>query len=251
MKQVAHRLFLITAFLLTLHPDGAAAEKQILNLAAASNLTYVMPALVKAFEKEHNHIRIRLSLASSGSLYMQIRQGAPYDLYLAADEKRPHLLYEEGLTKEEPFVYATGRLILWSQEKTDFSEGLKALISPRFKKIALANPKHAPYGEAARGALEEEGLWRMLESKLIFGENISQTAQFVQTGSAQAGFIAESMLKNKAMKEGSVYHIPEAGIIQRGVVLKGKFTDGARLFRDFLFSDKGRKILTEFGYGVD
>ena len=256
MKDLFQKLCAALTLLLLLPPGSADAKKDILHLAAASNLTYVMPELVKAFEKEHSQIRIRLSLASTGSLYMQIKQGAPYDLFLAADEKRPGLLFQEGLTEGEPFVYANGRLVLWGQEKTDFSKGITSLVSAEFKKIALANPKHAPYGEAAKSVLDEEGLWEKLKSKFIFGENISQTAQFVQSGSAQAGFIAESMLQSEVMKKGSIFHIPKDrhnSIIQRGVILKGKkkFAEGARLFRDFLFSDQGREILTEFGYGVN
>ncbi|MBE9503461.1 MAG: molybdate ABC transporter substrate-binding protein [Proteobacteria bacterium] len=256
MKDFFHKLCAALTLLPALCPSSADAREDILNVAAASNLTYVMPELVKAFEEQFSHIRIRLSLASTGSLYMQIKQGAPHDLFLAADEKRPRLLFQEGLTEEEPFAYASGRLVLWSPVKTDFSKGIKSLTSVEFKKIALANPKHAPYGEAAKAILDKEGLWDRLKSKFIFGENISQTAQFVQSGSAQAGFIAESMLKSEAMKKGSIYRIPhdrDNRIIQRGVILKGKkkFTKGARLFRDFLFSGKAREILTEFGYGVN
>lgn len=241
---------------LTFTCAAADAGQSILNIAAASNLTYVMPEIIEAFEKGHNSVRVRLSLSSTGSLYTQIRNGAPYDIYLAADEKMPALLYKDGLAEGEPFTYARGSLVLWSSRKTNFVEGVYALSSAVFKRIALANPRHAPYGEAARQVLEDAGLWEVLKPRFIFGENISQTAQFVQSGSAQAGFIAESMLKNPAMQGGSAYHIPDGShraIMQRGVILKrgGGSKEAAFLFRDFLFSERAREIFQRFGYGVD
>ncbi len=232
------------------------SEQKILNIAAASNLTYVMPRLIEAFGERYPEIDVRLSLSSTGNLYSQIRNGAPFHLFLAADEKRPLLLYREGLTAGKPFVYARGRLVLWSSGKVNFIEGVYALSSPVFGRIAVANPRHAPYGEAALEVLREAGLLEVLKPRLIYGENVSQTAQFVQSGAAQAGFIAESLLVNPAMKGGTSFMIPDGSyreILQRGVVLKRdpSGATGAGLFRDFLFSDTARRILTEFGYGVD
>lgn len=235
---------------------GAAYASDQLNIAAASNLTYVMPKIIKVFEEKHEDIKVRLSLSSTGSLYSQIINGAPFDLFLAADEIRPRLLSEKGLTEGKPFTYARGALVLWSSEGINFVEGLYVLSSPNIRKVALANPKHAPYGEAAREVLEEAGLWEVLKEKFIFGENIGQTAQFVQSGSAQIGFIAESHLHNPAMQGGSFYRIPEGSykaLIQRGVILNGERKNivAASKFRDFLASEEAKKILRDFGYGVE
>ncbi len=234
---------------------STAYSAETLNIAAASNLTYVMPKIIEAFEAGNSSVKVRLSLASTGNLYAQIKNGAPFDLYLAADEKRPALLYQSGMTEGEPFVYAEGRLVLWSNKKLNLVEGLYVLSSPKIKRVALANPKHAPYGVAAREALVEAGLWSVLKDKFIYGENISQTAQFVQSGAAQAGFIAESLLHTPAMEGGSFYRIPEGSfepILQRCVVLKRKGGNlaAARQFRDFLSSKVAREILIRYGYGV-
>ncbi len=252
-------LFKLCAFVplwLMLFPGITLSGQQTLNIAAASNLTRVMPELIKAFEEENEDIRVRLSLASTGNIYTQIKNGAPFDLFLAADEARPALLQREGHTRGEPFVYARGNLVLWSSEKVIFVEGVFALSSPRYKKIAIANPSHAPYGEAARKVLEEAGLLEVLQKKLIIGENISQTAQFVHTGSAQAGFIAESLLNNPAMQGGTALKIPQdtyPPILQRGVIIRRKKGNpaAAEKFRDFLFKDKAKTILKTYGYGVD
>ena len=234
---------------------GTANSATILNIAAASNLTYVMPALIKSFEDRHKDIKVRLSLASTGNIFSQIKNGAPFDVFLSADSLRPDLLFDAGMTIGGPFTYATGRLVLWSDKKMNFVEGLFVLSSPKIKKIAIANPRHAPYGAAARSALEEAGLWEVLKDKLIYGENVGQTAQFVKSGSAQAGFIAESMLKSPAMQDGSSYNLPAGSydaITQRGVIIKrDKSLAAAMLFRDFLLSGRARNIFKEFGYGVN
>ena len=227
---------------------GPASASDTLNIAAASNLTYVMPEIIKAFEKENKGMEVRLSLASTGSIYSQLMNGAPYDIFLSADELRPRLLYEEGMTEGEPFTYARGRLILWSSGREGFPEGIASLLSPGIKKIAMANPKHAPYGEAARRSLEKAGLLETLKGKLIFGENVGQTAQFVLSGSAQAGFIAESMLKVPAIRKGSFYRLPPGSvdsIVQLGVIIKrkGRNESAALLFKEFLYHERAKEIL--------
>ena len=144
------KLFTFSLLIFALFPKSSYSGQKILYVAAASNLTYVMPKMVKAFEEKEGDIKVRLSLASTGSLFMQIINGAPYDIFLAADEKRPSLLFEQSLTEGEPFIYGSGRLVLWSSLKSDLSGGIKILTSSQYKRIALANPKHAPYGEAAK-----------------------------------------------------------------------------------------------------
>ncbi len=243
----------VTLCLTTL--TGTAQSATTLNIAAASNLTYVMPDIVKSFEERHKDIKVRLSLASTGNIYSQVRNGAPFDVFLSADSLRPDLLFKDGMTIGEPFTYARGGLVLWSDKKMNFVEGLFVLSSSKIKKIAIANPRHAPYGEAAKSALEGAGLWEVLKHKLIYGENVGQAAQFVKSGSVQVGFISESMLKSPAMQGGSSYILPAGSygtITQRGVIIKrDKALAPAMLFRDFLLSSSAKTIFKEFGYGVD
>jgi molybdate transport system substrate-binding protein len=232
---------------------GTANSTTTLNIAAASNLTYVMPRLIKSFEGIHKDIKVSLSLASTGNIYSQIKNGAPFDIFLSADHERPDLLFNEGMTIDKPFTYAKGGLVLWSNKKINFVEGLFVLSSAKIKRIAIANPRHAPYGAATRNALKSAGIWEVIEPKLIYGENVGQTAQFVKSGSAQVGFIAEAMLKSPAMQGGSSYILPVGTfetITQRGVILK-KAKPSAIIFRDFLLSDRAGHIFKEFGYGIE
>jgi len=251
------KIFITLGLCLSLAGPGIVhASGAVLNIAAAANLTYVMPEIIKAFESEHNGITVRLSLSSTGALYSQIRNGAPYDIFLAADEERPALLYDEGFTDGEAFIYATGSIVLVSSKNIDPGNGLKALLSPEFRKIAIANPKHAPYGMAAKEAMESAGIWELLQPRLIFAENIGQAAHFVVTGSVQAGFLAESLLRNPALEGLHSYHISQENfgpILQRGVVLQrgGRASDAAITFKGFLFSERAKTIFKDFGYGVN
>lgn len=247
-------LIILSFYLSIIVPNLVYSVERALNIAAAANLTYVMPEIIKVFESEHKDIKIRLSMASTGALYSQIRNGAPYDIFLAADEKRPTLLYEQGHTDGKPFVYAIGSIVLISNKNIDITYGLKSLLSPEFKKIAIANPIHAPYGMAAKEALESAGLWETLQPRLIYAENIGQAAHFVLSRSVQAGFLAESLLKNPAINNLGFYHVSKKSFIpllQRGVLLKRKGTvsDGAIIFKNFLFSEKAKAIFKDYGYG--
>ena len=252
MKKYICTLFLFLIFF----PSSTGAAEKTLNIAAASNLTYVMPEILKAFKEAHSDIKTKLSLASSGSLYSQITNGAPYDVFLSADELRASLLHKEGMTIGKPFTYARGKLVLWTGKKMTLVEGLFVLSSPKVKRIAIANPRHAPYGEAAKKALIDAGLWEVIEGKLIYGENIGQAAHFVNSGSADVGIIAESMLKSPAMAVGTSYILPEGSyepITQYGVIIKDKRgnPEAAEIFRDFLKSKIAKAILKDYGYGVE
>ncbi|MDT8317370.1 MAG: molybdate ABC transporter substrate-binding protein [bacterium] len=255
LKEWLSKLSFYVALCLAALPSLAVAGQDVLSVAAASNLTYVMPAIIKKFEGRHKDIKVRLSLASTGNIYSQIKNGAPFDIFLSADRERPDLLFDAGMTRGEPFTYASGGLVLWSDKEISFVEGLFVLSSPMIKKISIANPRHAPYGAAAKNALETAGLWEVLRPKFIYGENVGQAAQFVKSGSVQIGFIAESMLKSPAMQGGSSYILPAGSydaITQRGVIIKrDKSLAPAMLFRDFLLSDEAKAIFKEFGYGVD
>jgi len=255
-RKQTYKLCLTLSLCLFFFPSATGATEKTLNIAAASNLTYVMPEILKAFEETHEGIKTKLSLASTGSIYSQISNGAPYDVFLSADKLRPSLLYKDGNTIGKPFTYATGKLVLWTAKKMTLVEGLFVLSSPKVKRIAIANPRHAPYGEAAKKALIDAGLWEVIQPKLIYGENIGQAAHFVNSGSADVGVIAESMLKSPVMEEGTNYILPEGSyepITQYGVIVKNKRgnPEAAELFRDFLQSEKAKTIFKAYGYGVE
>ena len=247
-------LIILSLCLSIVLPNVVHSADGILNIASAANLTYVMPELITEFESDHKNVNVRLSLASTGALYSQIRNGAPYDIFLAADEKRPTLLYKQGHTDGKAFVYAKGSIVLISDKNLAVTDGLESLLSSGFKKIVIANPMHAPYGMAAKEALEGAGLWEMLRPKLIYAENIGQAAHFVLSGSVQAGFLAESLLKTFKLQNLNFYPVSKESfspILQRGVVLKrrGRASGAARMFKKFLFSEKAKTILKKYGYG--
>ena len=187
------------------------ADDKIL-IAAASDLNFAMNKICHDFEKAHPGVKVEVSYGSSGNFYAQIKQGAPYDIFFSADASYPALLEEEGFAvKDQKRLYAVGRIVLWIPKKSVLNprRGLNIILEPGLKKLAIANPKHAPYGRAAEESLRYYGLWDKVQGKLVFGENISQTAQFVQTGAADAGIIAMSLAISPGMADrGSYWIIP-------------------------------------------
>jgi molybdate transport system substrate-binding protein len=217
-----------------------------------------MHEICQGFQEANSSIQTKVSYGSSGNFFAQISQGAPFDIFFSADATYPDLLEKDGLTaKEMQKVYAVGKIVLWfpDESKVDSDKGLQAVISPRVKKLAIANPRHAPYGRAAEESLRYYGLWEKVEGKLIYGENISQTAQFVHTGAADAGIVALSLaISPKMLHEGRYWVIPDEShndIEQIYVVLKkGKGKKSVRKFLDFLHGEKGGKILSRYGFVI-
>ena len=168
------------------------SERKII-IAAAANLTHAMDEICKDFEKENPTIDVAISYGSSGNFFAQIKQGAPFDILFSADTTYPARLEEEGLTvKGERKIYAMGSIVLWIPKNSSLNprKGLHLVLDPKVKKLAIANQRLAPYGMAAEESLRYYGLWDKVQDKLVFGENISQTAQFVQAGAADVGIIA-------------------------------------------------------------
>ncbi len=176
-------------FLLLIAAGQVQAEQ--IRIAAASDMKYAMDELIATFSRSHPQDQIDASYGSSGKFAAQIREGAPFDLFFSADIRYPLELSRAGLAKGEVRPYARGSIVLWSQNGK--IKQLSELTLPEVKKIALANPKHAPYGLRAKQALIASGLWDKLENKIVYGENVAQAAQFVQTGNADAGIIALSL----------------------------------------------------------
>jgi molybdate transport system substrate-binding protein len=227
-----------------------------ISVAAAADLNFAFKEIVSAFEKKTGNT-VKLSLGSSGNFFAQISNGAPFDLYFSADISYPKKLEEAGLAESGTlYMYAVGRIVVWVPKGSSIdvaSLGIKALQHPSVKKIAIANPKHAPYGRAAVAAMEHFKVYEAIKDKLVLGENISQTAQFVQTGGADIGIIALSLAVAPAMKEsGSYWEVPLEAyprLEQGAVVLKAaKDVKTARMFLDFIRGPEGAAVLKRYGF---
>lgn len=236
---------------------ATASRAQEIHVAAAADLTAALPAIIQQFESE-THAKIVVSFGSSGNFYQQLQNNAPFDVFLSADVQYPQKLQDAGLTVPGTLAeYATGKIVLWTrnESKVDIATGLKALTNPSIQKVAIANPQHAPYGKAAEAALKSEGIYDQIASKLVLGENISQTAVFAQTGNADVGIIALSLALNPTMKNaGHFVEIPAGDyppIKQAVVVMKNsKNVDLAKKFQQFLSSPAARQVLQQFGFSV-
>lgn len=221
-----------------------------LRIAVAANFLAPAEALVSEFEEKTGH-RVLLSAGSTGQMYAQIRNGAPYDLFLAADAKRPAMLEEEGeALADSRFTYAVGKLALWTSQPSLMDGSPNVLRKGSFRHIAMANPELAPYGEAARESLQNLGVWKELKNRVVLGTNVSQTYQFIHTGNAELGFIAFSQL-GKCNGKGSCWVVPStlhSPILQQAVLLEENPI--AREFARFLRSAEAIEIIEDHGYGV-
>jgi len=225
------------------------------SVAVAANFTAPMRVIVQEFEQETNH-KVTLIFGATGQLYAQIRNGAPFAILLSADDKTPLTLEKEGFAVPgSHFIYAIGKLVLWSK-KSDFVDAQGEILrSERFKKIAIANPKLAPYGVAAIETLEKMGLRDRIADKIVKGANITQTFQFISSENAQLGFIALSQVfEHGNLKEGSAWVVPAlmyTPIRQSAVLLNsGKDNTAAIALLKYLQSDKARGVIRSFGYDL-
>jgi len=226
-------------------------------VAAASDLAYCLDDLASAFRREAPGAEIKFSTGASGNFYAQIRNGAPFDVFLSADMDYPRELARLGAADETTLApYAIGRIALWSGDGSiDVAQGLAVLGDARVKRVAIANPATAPYGRAAKAALVQAGLWELVQPKLVLGENIAQTAQFVQSGNAQLGIVSLASLRSpKLAGVGRYYLVPEAGLapIEQGAIVtqRGKANPLAARFVRFLGSPAARAILEKNGFGL-
>lgn len=230
-----------------------------IRVAAAANLKFAFDDIIVAFHQQHPDIQVKPTYGSSGNFFAQLSNKAPFDLFLSADTDYPQKLVEQGLaSKEDLFKYAVGKLVVWVPKDStlEFERlGLKALADPRAKKVAMANPRHAPYGRAAETALKHQGAYAEVQPKLVLGDNVEQTAQFAQTGSAQAGLIPLSLALNPTMRETGKHWLvpPDAypAIEQAGVILpQTTDRDASAKLRAFLLGAEGRGILQRYGYAM-
>ncbi|MCG3777521.1 MAG: Molybdate-binding periplasmic protein [Nitrospira sp.] len=231
---------------------------QEVTVAAASDLNFAFKEMTALFEKTTG-THVKLSLGSSGNFFSQIQNGAPYDLYFSADSRYPQKLVESGhAVASSLYIYAVGRIVLWVLKPSLLQieqRGLDVLLDPTVKKIAIANPKHAPYGRAAVAAMEQAQVYERIKNKLVLGENVSQTAQFVESGAADIGVIALSLALAPPMQVvGRYKEIPNEAhppLVQGAALLTGASHQvEAQAFLSFLQSAEGQAIMTRYGFVV-
>jgi molybdate transport system substrate-binding protein len=233
------------------------AQKHEVSIAAAADLQFAMKDLASQFEKATGDT-LHVTYGSSGNFFSQLQNGAPFDLFFSADIDYPKKLQNAGLAEPgSMFPYAIGRIVLWTpaNSKLDVAnQTWNVLLDAGVSKIAIANPEHAPYGRAAVAAMQAAGIYEKVKAKLVFGENISQAAQFVQSGNAQAGIIALSLAISPSMKDGKRWEIPANSyppIEQVVVMLKNAKDKGAaRAFLEFVKSEPGRATLARYGFAI-
>jgi molybdate transport system substrate-binding protein len=236
---------------------AALASAQEIVVAAAADLSSVFPEVAARFEKETGK-KVKVNFGSSGQFLLQIENGAPFDMFFSADSQYPQRLQSEGLTEPGTlYQYAVGKLVLYvpNGSTVDPSSGLRVLLLPQVSRIAIANPQHAPYGRAAVEALKREGLYDLLKGKLVMGENISQAAQFVQSGNADAGILALSLAVSPAMSSaGRYFELPAADytpLEQAAVILKSSRDKAtAALFLNYLRRPEIASLLAHYGFAL-
>jgi len=248
------RVLPLIFFVFLAHHEVRAQGKEI-RIAAAADLKFAMGELAEMFEKQSG-TKVNVTYGSSGNFFSQMQNGAPFDLFFSADIEYPKKLDAAGLAEPGTLCeYAVGRIAIWAPADANLDvtkQGWKTLLDASVEKIAIANPEHAPYGRAAVAALQKAGIYESVKAKLVYGENISQAAQFVQSGNAQAGIVAMSLAVSSAMQDGKRWEIPaemHPTIEQGAIVLKdAKNKAAARAFLEFVKSEAGRAILAKYGF---
>jgi molybdate transport system substrate-binding protein len=236
--------------------DAKQSLPSVLTIAAAADLKFALDDLVKQFEEKYPATKVNVTYGSSGNFFAQFQNGAPFDLFFSADIGYPRKLAEKGLGADDVFLYAIGCIVVWAPKDSPVAVdklGIKALLEPSIRKIAVANPEHAPYGRAAVAALKALNVYDQVESRLVYGENIAQTAQFVQSGAADVGILALSLAVAPQMRDaGRFWQVPLDAyprMEQGGIILKSaKNLETAQAFRDFVLGDHGREVLKHYGF---
>lgn len=242
-------------FILGLFP-GLAARAADVNLAVAANFTAPMDKISKKFTEKTGH-KLLISYGSTGKLFAQIKNGAPFEVFLSADQEHPKKMIQDGsAVAGSERTYAVGKLVLWSPKAKVVDADGNILKKGAFKHLSIAQSKLAPYGAAAQQVLEKMGIWEKLQGRLVMGESITQAHQFVATGNAEIGFIALSQIKKESERiEGSYWLVPPSlySTLQQDVVLlmKGKESAAAKQFLEFLKSDEGKLIIQKSGYDLE
>ena len=256
MKRLLCAVLALNLFLVAKSSAQADKQPSELTVAAAADLRGALKDIGDGFEKKTG-ISVRLSFGASGALTQQIENGAPFDVFLSADMDYPRQLIRDGQADgPTPFQYAVGKLVLWVPADSPLDvehNGMGILLDPFVNKISIANPQHAPYGRAAVEALKHAGLYERLSDKFVTGENISQAAQFVESGNAQAGFVALAHAIAPAMKgKGKYWEVPADyyAPLAQGVVAisRSSHKKEAQQFLDYLKTNAAKEVLQKYGF---
>lgn len=247
MKLMLHLLLLIAM----LFSSAAHAEK--ITIAAAADLKFALQEIASTFRQANPGKTVEVIYGSSGKFHAQIQNGAPYDLYFSADIAYPLALHKAGLAASEVIPYAFGRIVLWSNNQDASKLTLNSLNAPDIRRIAIANPRHAPYGKRAVEALQAAGVWTKAEAKLVYGENIAHAAQFVQTGNAEVGIIALALaLSPELAKQGSYWLIPDTlhAPLEQGFIITRRAAGNAlaQRFAEHMRGPEARAVMTRYGF---
>jgi molybdate transport system substrate-binding protein len=246
-----HWLFLLLFCAMSVHAE-------VPNVAAAADLKFALSEIAANYEKATGKA-VKLSFGSSGNFARQIPQGAPFELFMSADEGYVLKLAAEGWMQDDGCLYAIGRIALLVPHGSklladgELKDLVKAVADGRIQRFAIANPEHAPYGRAARAALERAGVWEQMQGKLVFGENVAQAAQFATSGSAQGGIIAGSLIKSpEVARLGTAAWIPESwhSPLRQRMALTRKAGDEARSFYDYLQQPAARAVFERYGFSL-
>jgi molybdate transport system substrate-binding protein len=241
------------SLLLAMVLAGAPAVAGSLTIVAASDLQFAMQEVVAGFQAAHPDDRVEVIYGSSGKFAAQIANGAPFDLFFSADISYPRALEQQGLTSGPARPYAVGRIVLWSLDSELARLSLKELPAAAIRRFAIANPEHAPYGKRAREALDHAGVWMAMAPKLVRGENIAQTAQFIDSGAADAGIVALSLVLSPRLRDrGAWTLIPDGwhAPLEQGYVITRRATDNllATAFADWVDGAESRTVLRRHGF---
>ncbi|MCI0745015.1 MAG: molybdate ABC transporter substrate-binding protein [Verrucomicrobia subdivision 3 bacterium] len=240
---MGHRSFVIS-------PLHAAQATGQLRIAAASDLKFALDEIIVRFTNQNPRCTVKTSYGASGNLFAQIQNGAPFDIFFSADTNYPHRLLENGHATNY-FIYAEGHLAVWVLKRSPIDvekRGLQSLLDPSIRKIAIANPAHAPYGRAAVAALKDAGLYERVSSKFVLGENVAQTAHFIQSGGADIGIIALSLARSPALSDQGRHRKIPSRLEQAAILLRRSSNpNAARAFREAIRSPEARSILERYG----
>jgi molybdate transport system substrate-binding protein len=249
---------LVVLFLASTVAASAAGQEKVINVAAAADLSAAFKEIGANFEKQKG-IEVKLSFGASGALTQQIENGAPFDIFFSADMGYPQKLISEGhATSASLYRYAVGKLVLWAPANSSLNferQGMNAILDPSVQKIAIANPEHAPYGRAAVAALKHAGLYEKVAPRIVMGENVSQAAQFVESGNAQVGFVALAHAMAPQMKgKGKYWLVPADAYpaLDQGVIVlsNSAHSKEAAEFLEFIKSKEVAAILQGYGFTV-
>jgi molybdate transport system substrate-binding protein len=238
---------------------SAWAEPSVLRIAAAADMRFAMDEIIGAFRQKYPTVRVEVTYGSSGNFYAQLSNHAPFDIFFSADVDYPRRLIREGVAlADTEFLYGIGRLVVWVPRDSSIDVeklGIQSLLDSSVKKIAIANPTHAPYGRAAMDAMKNMGVYDQVKDRIVFGDTVMQTAQFVESGGADIGLMSHSLVLAPMFRDkGRYWEVPADAYPLReqgGVILSwARDKSSAQALRDFVLGERGKLILRGYGFGL-